>query len=140
LFADRLEAAWDGGRPTPGVAYERLGRAYLAFARDEPAYFSAMFESGLNLADHPEVRRAGDRAFEALRAASEGIVATLPEGRRPPALMLALHMWSLAHGIAALFARGDGARRTIPMSAEDLLEAATLVYFSGLGLPPGDKP
>ncbi len=135
-FADRLEAAWGGGEPTPAAAFDRLGRAYLSFAREEPAYFSAMFESGLDLAAHPDVRRAGDRAFEALRAAAEGVVATLPAGRRPPALMLALHMWSLAHGIAALFARGDAARRTIPMTPEELLEAASLVYFSGLGLPP----
>ncbi len=50
--------------------------------------------------------------------------------------MVALHIWSLAHGIASLFARGDEARRPIPMSAEDLLDAAVLVYFEGLGVTP----
>ena len=44
-------------------------------------------------------------------------------------------MWSLAHGIAALFGRGDAARRKLPMTPEDLLEAGLLVYFQGLGLP-----
>ena len=48
--------------------------------------------------------------------------------------MMALHIWSLSHGMAALFARGDAARRPIPMSAEDLLEAAVLVYLDGLGI------
>jgi hypothetical protein len=48
--------------------------------------------------------------------------------------MMALHIWSLSHGIAALFARGDGARRSIPMAAEELLEAATLIYLQGLGV------
>ena len=28
--------------------------------------------------------------------------------KRPPALMMALHIWALSHGIASLFARGDG--------------------------------
>jgi hypothetical protein len=49
-------------------------------------------------------------------------------------MMMALHIWSLSHGIASLFARGDAARRTLPMTPEELLEAATLVYLQGLGL------
>jgi hypothetical protein len=49
-------------------------------------------------------------------------------------MMMALHIWSLSHGIASLFARGDAARRALPMSPEDLLEAAVLLYLEGLGL------
>ena len=45
-FEARLTAAWDEGRPSPLTAFDRLGKAYLAFARSEPAYFSAMFEAG----------------------------------------------------------------------------------------------
>src|ERR671911_2915087 len=44
-FAIELERAWDGGKPDPVAAFIRLGRAYLAFARFEPAYYAAMFES-----------------------------------------------------------------------------------------------
>ena len=111
-----------------------MGRAYLAFARDEPAYFSAMFEAGLPIAEHRELHEAGDRAFAVLRGACEAVVAALPAGKRPPAMMMALHIWSLSHGIASLFARGDAARRTLPMTPEELLEAATLIYLQGLGL------
>jgi AcrR family transcriptional regulator len=134
-FAEALSRAWDGGKPNARAAFERVGRAYLKFAEKEPALFSAMFESGLNAADYPEVREAGERAFAVLRQACEGVVATLPKERRPPSLMMALHIWSLSHGIAALFGRGDGARRPIPMSPEELLEAAVLIYLEGLGLP-----
>jgi hypothetical protein len=49
-------------------------------------------------------------------------------------MMMALHLFSLAHGIAALYSRGDGSRRTIPMSPSELLEAAVLVYLDGLGI------
>jgi hypothetical protein len=58
----------------------------------------------------------------------------LPSNRRPPALMMSLHLWALAHGIASLFARADGGRRKLPMSAEELLEAGVLVYLRGLSL------
>ena len=58
----------------------------------------------------------------------------MPAKSRPPALMVALHIWSLAHGIATLFGRGDGSRRALPMAPEELLEAGILVYLEGLGL------
>jgi hypothetical protein len=48
-------------------------------------------------------------------------------------MMMALHIWSMSHGVASLFARGDAARRKLPMSAEDLLEAEVLIYLRGLG-------
>ena len=92
-----------------------------------------MFESGLPITEHRELQEAGDRAFAVLRGACEAIVAAMPPGKRPPAMMMALHIWSLSHGIASLFARGDAARRTLPMSPEELLEAAVLVYLEGLG-------
>jgi hypothetical protein len=54
--------------------------------------------------------------------------------------MMALHIWSMAHGVASLFGRGDAARRKLPMSAEDLLEAEVLIYLRGLGFPTGRRP
>jgi AcrR family transcriptional regulator len=139
-FEQRLKAAWDEGRPSPLQALERMGSAYLRFARDEPAYFSAMFEAGLPVAEHRELQEAGDRAFAVLRGACEAIVAAMsPAAKRPPAMMMALHIWALSHGIASLFARGYGARRALPMSPEELLEAAVLVYLEGLGITAQDR-
>lgn len=141
LFADALQAAWDDGKPEPFRAYDRVGRAYLHFARTEPAYYSAMFEAGVSPDANPELRTAGDRAFNVLRSATESLVATLPPKQRPPVMMMALHIWSMSHGIASLFARGDQARRPLPMTPEELLEAAVLIYLRGLGLPgPSQKP
>jgi AcrR family transcriptional regulator len=134
LFEAGLTRAWDEGRPSPRAAFERLGRAYLDFARREPAYYSAMFEGGLAPDDHPGLAEAAERAFAVCRRASESICAALPKERRPPALMMALHVWTLSHGIASLFARGDAARRKLPMPPEELLEAGMLVYLQGLGI------
>src|SRR5262245_30708103 len=96
-----------------------------------------MFESGLALEAVPALQPASERAFAVLRSASEAVAAQIPKESRPPALMLSLHMWAFAHGIASLFARGDAGRRKLPMPAEDLLEAAILVYLRGLGLTGG---
>ena len=135
LFEAALKAAWKDGVPDPFTAFERLGRAYLDFARSEPAYYSAMFEAGIPIEVSQELRDAGDRAFAVIRAAAERLVAQIPAAQRPPAFMVALHVWSLAHGIASLFGRGDAGRRTLPMTAEELLESAMLIYLQGLGFP-----
>ena len=132
-FEGELTKAWNDGRPDPLTAFERMGKAYISFARAEPAYYSAMFESGLPLDQFPDLLQLSERAFAVLRNATEAVCAELPKGQRPPPLMMTLHVWALSHGIASLFARGDAARRKLPMAPEDLLEAAILVYLQGLG-------
>jgi AcrR family transcriptional regulator len=134
-FTAALAKAWDDGKPDVMSAFDRLGKTYLDFAKREPAYYSAMFEAGVPLDADPQLREAGEKAFGVLRAAAEKLVALMPAQGRPPALMVALHIWSMTHGIASLFARGDAARRTLPMAPEELLEAAVLIYLRGLGLP-----
>jgi AcrR family transcriptional regulator len=136
-FTEVLTAAWNDGRPLPVRAFEAVGRAYLAFARDEPAHYAAMFEARIDFTGHPGLSAAADRALGVLRAAAERLVGALPPGRRPPALMMALHVWALSHGIASLFVRADPSRRKLPMSAEELLEAGVLLYLQSLGLAGG---
>ena len=93
-----------------------------------------MFESGLAADVSAGLHAAAERAFAVIRAAAERLAALAPPGSpRPPALMMALHIWSMSHGVASLFARGDAARRKLPMSAEELLEAEVLIYLRGLG-------
>ena len=119
LMADVARQGFDAVRGHAGAGLERrparradrlrqVGKAYLAFARTEPAYYSAMFESGLPLDAHPDLQQAGDRAFaHPARPRADAVCRRLPPSKRPPALMVALHIWSLAHGIASLFGRGD---------------------------------
>jgi AcrR family transcriptional regulator len=133
-FETALTAAWNQGAPDPTSAFCNLGKAYLDFARTQPGYYAAMFEAGIALDTTPELREVSDRAFGILRKAAEVATAGLPEGKRPPALMVALQVWSLSHGIASLFGRRNTPGRTMPMSPEDLLEAGVLVYLQGLGL------
>jgi AcrR family transcriptional regulator len=136
-FAGLLASAWNNGRPEPVRAFEALGRAYLAFARDEPAFYAAMFETRIAFDNHPGLLAVSDRAFAVLRDAAERLTLGLPAGQRPPSLMVALHVWALSHGIASLFVRADPSRRKLPMSPEELLEAGVLIYLQSLGLAGG---
>ena len=121
----RLRAPGTTAVPTRSRAFDRLGKAYLAFARSEPAYYSAMFEAGLSLDDQAgAARRPATARSRCCARATEQLVATMPAQNRPPVLMMALHIWALSHGIASLFGRGDAGRRSLPMSPEELLEAA----------------
>ena len=60
-FEAALTQAWDDGRPDTVTAFERVGKAYLAFARNEPAFYSAMFESGLPADANPALMAASER-------------------------------------------------------------------------------
>jgi AcrR family transcriptional regulator len=135
-FAAALEQAWNHGWPDPVTAIENCGRAYLAFARREPASYAAMFEPGFPLEEDGALLRASETAFGVLRrAAEEACNAHRSNGVRPPPMMVALHIWAMSHGIAALFVgRSDVARRKLPMPAEDLLEAGLLIYLQSLGM------
>lgn len=133
IFADLMEHAYNGGKPTALRAFETTGRAYLAFARKFPGHYMAMFESGLNLNLNPDLSRASDRARAVLTRAAETLSQQLPPGRRPPAAMFSAHIWAMSHGVVELFARGaPGARAPFP--PEDLLEAGIGIYLRGLGL------
>jgi AcrR family transcriptional regulator len=134
-FEAALKRAWNDGTPDVFAALDRMGKAYLGFAHAQPAYYSAMFEAGVSPSVSPELRDASERAFAVLRSAAEKLCAQMPPQGRPPALMVALHIWAMSHGVASLFGRGDAARRALPMSPEELLEANVLIYLRGLGVP-----
>ncbi len=134
---DELRAAWAEGLPDPAAAIERCGRAYLAFACRDPASYAAMFDGAVGDAD-PALCAAADAAFAVMRSAADAACAAAPSKARPPALMVALHVWSLCHGTAALFTGVPSpGRRPLPMTPEDLLEAGLLVYLRSLGLGAG---
>src|ERR1700747_1195084 len=74
-FEAALTEAWDDGRPDTVSAFERVGNAYLDFAAQQPAFYSAMFESGVPVDMTPTLMAASERAFAIIRAASERLAA-----------------------------------------------------------------
>jgi AcrR family transcriptional regulator len=135
MFADRLERAWNDGRPSALSAFMAMGRTYLDFARDNPGYYVAMFESGVAIAGNAELALAADRALSVLVRAAERLGSHLPPGERPPPGMVANHIWAFSHGVVELFARGRPGGRA-PYSADEMLESGTVIYLRGLGLIP----
>jgi len=137
IFAERMEAAFDNGRPSALAAFMATGRAYLAFARSNPGHYVAMFESGLSVNTTPQLAHAAERGTAILTRAAAALSAHLPPERRPPASMFAAHVWAMSHGVVELFARGaPGARAPYP--PEELLETGIGIYLRGLGLLPPD--
>ena len=117
--------------------FDNLGRAYLAFARDEPASYAVMFESGVAAGAGGEPIPAAERAFDVLQHAAAALCRALPEAERPPVRLMSLHIWAISHGVATLFAQGEA--RKVPMSPEEILESAMLIYLKGLGILPDAK-
>jgi hypothetical protein len=138
-FAARLDMAWNNGVPTPLTAFENVGRAYLAFAREEPASYTVMFETGLRPGTEGETIPAAERAFDILQQAAAALCRQLLESERPPLKLMSLHIWAIAHGVATLFAQGGLAARKVPMAPEEILESAILIYLKGLGILPDKK-
>ena len=137
IFADLMETAYGDGQPSALSSFERVGRAYLSFARAQPGHYIAMFESGVNFARNSALAAASDRAMGVLTQAAEELASHLPPEKRPPARMVSHHIWAMSHGVVELFARGAPGARA-PFSPEELLESGTGIYLRGLGLIPGD--
>lgn len=110
LFGHRLAAAMTEGAPAPTEGLARMGQAYLAFAREEPGYYAAMFSfrgasppaaEGEGRPPEEGASAAGPDAFATL---VEAIVRVLPPGRAEGASprLLALQVWAISHGVAML--------------------------------------
>jgi AcrR family transcriptional regulator len=103
-----------------------LGRAYIAFAMEQPAYFRVMFRPELvDLTRYDRAQEAGDAAFEYLHAAvAELMEAGLLPGAHCDAV--AALMWSIVHGFACLALDGPLARSfeglDLPALTEGVLE------------------
>ncbi len=136
IFAEEIGAAYASGG-SPLAAFEATGRAYLAFARDYPGHYVAMFESGVSVNRTPELAHVANRAWEVLNRAAKDLSAHIPAAKRPPPQMFSAHIWALSHGVVELFARGSPGR-TSPFPPEDLLETGIGIYLRGLGLIPPD--
>ena len=137
IFAELMEHAYQQGQPSALASFEATGRAYLAFARRNPGHYVAMFESGISINRTPELAQVAHRALGVLERAAQELARHIPADRRPPAQMVAAHVWALCHGVVELFARGSPGTKS-PFPPEELLETGIGIYLRGLGLIPPD--
>ncbi len=137
LFGRAMEAA-TASAPSPLSAFEASGRAYLDFARSHPGHYMAMFESGLPINRDPELARLALGAQATLERHAEALLSVLPPEARPPASMVAAHIWAMSHGVVELFARASPGSRA-PFPPEELLETGIGLYLRGLGVLGGGE-
>lgn len=123
-FAQRLAAVW-GKTAKPIESFGRMGEAYLAFAREEPGYYGAMFARG-GSQPAPPSRKAGAPAFAVLENAIAQVAARgLPAGTSNlDARRLAYQVWAMAHGVATLSAGGLLPPGEAALTPERLLQDA----------------
>jgi hypothetical protein len=116
--------------PRATARLNAVGRAYIAFARTEPGWFTTAFSGAPG---EPKASPAGEPAvgpFDLLSARLDELVdaGVLPAERRPEAEFAA---WSMVHGLATLLI--DGPLRALPDSeVEGLITAVLAVVQRGL--------
>jgi AcrR family transcriptional regulator len=126
-FAARLRAAGRGANG--GLRLQALGAAYLAFAREEPGYYGAMFLANRTAA--PPEGQGFDILIEAVREA-------LAAGG-PDVAATAMQIWALAHGVAVLAASGQWPRRAGAPLPDAVLAAGARAILGGTGPEPARK-
>jgi len=115
------------------AALERCAHAHLAFAEREHPVYGVMFDPHFPIESHPDLVAAREAAFSVLRRTAQDACNRSDAPRRPPPLMVALHVWSMTHGIANLFL-GLSASNQLPIAPRELLKAGLLVYLASLTL------
>ena len=134
-FALRLEQAWDAGQPDAATAFRRMGAAYLAFAKEEPGLYSAMF-GNVQALQAPTSGAAADRALAMIHYACAAVLRQYgaPE---TTARDLALQVWAYSHGVAQLalsghFAgHGTDAESIMSAGAANIVEMAVRRAVAG---------
>ncbi len=127
-----LNEAWDGGMPEPAAALQRIGEAYLEFARTERASYAAMFEAGLNADQGSELQAAAARAYTTMAHVAEAFAGSDANPASVSPRQIFFHIWSLAHGAATLSA-GDASGGSIGQEeAFEMLGSGVDTYLRGL--------
>ncbi|HEX6352255.1 TetR/AcrR family transcriptional regulator [Actinophytocola sp.] len=108
-LATTLAEAHDAAA-TPSAALEALLTTYIEFARNNPAYFRVMFRPELTQPHKSaEGMAAGESAFGVLDRTVEEC---LSKNEGVDRHVLAITLWSLAHGYASLWLDGQLDSRT----------------------------
>jgi AcrR family transcriptional regulator len=101
-LSEALSAAWKGAsRGEAGFA--AMGRAYVNFASDNPSHYRVMFGSSTGAeCDAPGLQAQAARAFQILVDALTELQQAGRVRREDTPQQLALHTWSVVHGISML--------------------------------------
>jgi len=135
-LAERLARALRGPG-TPIERFTRMGETYLAFAEEEPGFYTAMFASPPGHEPRaPWELPAGpaDASASAFNILVNALMMTFPEGLDgADPRFIALEVWALSHGIAMLSAARQLPRGPGVPDKYELLRAGVLALVHRAG-------
>lgn len=104
----------------------RLGRAYVAFALDDPMLFRLMFGPELCATDDAELERAAIASYAPIQAAVTAEAARV--GADDAAADASLAAWALVHGLAMLIVDGKQAWPENAAARDALVDRVVSAY------------
>jgi AcrR family transcriptional regulator len=139
LLDERMAAAESAAGDDPGERLLAIGRAYVIFAAETPAYFDVMSSPEMVGPHEPEQQEEHGETWERLVRA---VVACQQAGRLPAGdpMVVAVGLWSLVQGLAQLWRTGP--LSSLPQAsgglaplADSVLRAMFAGMAPGLALP-----
>ncbi|WP_280386061.1 TetR/AcrR family transcriptional regulator [Nocardia wallacei] len=134
LRAELISAV--GAAANPSDRLTAIADTYIRFAREQPAYFRLMFRPELSRPEkHPDTMAAGDAAFTVL---TDAVAEATRAGVLPAAEAdtLAMAIWALSHGLAALTVDGQLTKRAAKMHTDPAALSDRITrMFTGLIAP-----
>lgn len=135
------------GREAPAGTLDHfvaIGRGYVTFALDNPAYFRLIFRTGSLDRENPELQAAGIAAFSVPVKAVAAAYGS-PDPMADPALApLVIGLWSIVHGFAELTLSGQLGRGEPQtggaMLVDALLPAIITRFMADVGAARKQEP
>lgn len=111
---------------------QNMGRAYVAFAEEEPVYFEAMAHYVAHFADGETPQGNELRCMEGGTKVHGEIIAALEAGRKDGSLrrdlgnpmLVSFTLWAFMHGVVQLIATKGAAFQFFGIKSEQLVEQA----------------
>ena len=118
--------------------FTRMGEAYLAFAEQEPGFYTAMFSARPSEGETcgpfwtKEIKNGGKPVGNAFDFLVQALSETFPDGfESVDVRFIAIEVWALSHGIATLDAAGQLPRGPGLPDKYELLRAGVLALVHG---------
>ncbi len=128
---ERTQAARDAHRPGSVESIVAMGKAYVAFAADEPAVFKLMFGRHPDVQPEGEAHIAGGPCFQVLLDAVDAWIER-SGASVDHTLDVALPLWTIVHGTAYLLIDHDFDAVAPGTDTERLIERSTVAFLRGL--------
>ena len=121
--------------------FTAIGRGYVTFAIENPAYFRLIFRSDSLDSDNPDLIAAGKAAFGVPVAAVGAYCGSADPMADPELVPLVIGLWSIVHGFSEVLLSGQLTRRGAgpdrKMLVEQLLPAIVSRFVSDM---PSSRP